>query len=149
MINRIKLQDGKLYESVNGERFRVKWDQKLSRFVCPQSSYVRWDYDGFPSDGNLGSALVREIPELRWVPVGKGYELHELDDNVIYTVKRGHLYRQVTRDEAQRLAPNYKPQEQVLTKRNQLGADIESVRQGNKDFLRITTPSGKVVIVEV
>jgi hypothetical protein len=145
MINRIKLQDGKLYESVNGERFRVKWDQKLSRFVCPQSSYVRWDYDRFPSDGNLGSALVREIPELRWVSINE----EDVTNGMVVTKKRGHWYRQVTRDEAQRLAPNYKQQEQVLTNREQLGAKIESVRQGDKDFLRITTPSGKVVIVEV
>lgn len=145
MINRIKLQDGKLYESVNGARFRVTWDQKLSRFVCPQSSYVRWDSDGFPSDGALGSALVRDIPELRWVSIHE----EDITNGMVVMKKRGHWYRQVTRDEARRLAPNYKQAETVYNKIQQMGAEIESVKEGNKLFLRITTPAGKVVIVEV
>ncbi len=152
MINRIKLQDGKLYESVDGERFRVKWSLKLHRFECLAANQA-WGDDGVPvrasnPDGYIGRYLVREVQEYRWVPV-RGNDTLGLAENEIFRMQRGHIQRRVTRDEARRLAPNYKPQEQVLTKREQLGAAIESVRQGGKDFLRITTPSGKVVIVEV
>lgn len=145
----VKLQDGKIYENMNGDRFRVTWNGSKGCFECRRSSRVGWGRDGLATSGDMWDALVREVPELRWVPMSKVYDLCELDNDVIYTVKRGHLFKQVTRAEAQRMAPNYKPPEQILIKREQLGAKIESVRQGTKDFLRITTPAGKVVIVEV
>lgn len=149
MSNRIKLQDGKLYENVDGERFRVKWDAKLRRFECLAANQA-WGDDGVPvhvsnPNGYVGRYLVREIPELRWVSINE----EDITNGMVVLKERDHWYRRVTRDEARRLAPNYKPQEQILTKREQLGATIESVHQDGKDFLRITTPSGKVVIVEI
>lgn len=143
---RIRLEDGGLYETIDGDRFRVRYNPQTRHFDC-KACNRSWCMDGIPTTGSgyVGWVIAREVPEYRWVSINQD----DLLGGDIFRLHRGHYQKQVTRQEAQRLAPNYQPPEQILTVTNHLDARIESVRQGDRDFLRIITPGGKVHLIEV
>ena len=153
---RIQLQDGKLYESVDGHRFRVTYDRKIHRFAC-KACGKEWLVDGTPTKGHsatayVGNWLVREIPEMRWVSVGMlSFEEHE--SGQIYKTNGKHVFKQVTREQARRMAPNYVPPGVEYTKHASAtlwhGAKSELIERGGKRFIRIVTGQGKTVDIEV
>jgi hypothetical protein len=104
----MELQDGKLYETHDRRRFRVTEDKETGRFVCRRSFYGFWDRNGRAST-IYTDGLVREVEETRWVPAVGFNKSEQLKDGKIYRIYRGHWQEQVSRDEARRRAPNYKP----------------------------------------
>lgn len=153
MGGRITLKDGKLYESVDGERFRVTQVKRTKQFECKQCN-KQWAADGMPVGGshslsNTGSWLVREVPEMRWVPIRVG-GVCDFREGSIYRVHHGHFQKQVTREEAQRSAPNYKAKEQ--TKESKVlwnGAMCDLIERDGKQFMRVTTSQDKTVDIEL
>ena len=148
---RIQLQDGKLYETVDGDRFRVSYNSKTRRFECKQCD-KEWLVDGTPLKGNvshIGSWLVREVPEMRWVSV----YADDLEPSAVYKTKGKHTFKQVTREQAQRMAPNYIPPgaKETAHASTQLwhGAKSELIERDGKRFIRIVTSQGKTVDVEL
>ena len=148
---RIQLQDGKLYETVDGERFRVKEDRAKGHFTC-EACGKAWTRDGMPLKGTqqlayVGSWLVREVPEVRWVSV------HDIDDHGVFKFKGVHSYKQVTREQAQRMAPNYTPpgakERNIASTQLWHGAQSQLVERDGKRFVRIVTSQGKTVDVEL
>jgi len=103
----MELQDGKLYETRDGRRVRVSFVE--GRFVCPRSFRVGWFADGRHMGVDSGDDLVREVEETRWVPACGLDNAERLKAGKIYRIYRGHWQEQVSRDEARRRAPNYKP----------------------------------------
>lgn len=153
---RIQLKDGKLYESVDGSRFRVTYNRKTHRFEC-KSCGKEWLVDGTPSTGHSATAyvghwLVREIPEMRWVTVGV-LGLDYLERGAIYKTKGKHVFKQVTREQARRMAPNYTPPVAKDTTHASAslwhGAKSELIEREGKRFIRVVTGQGKTVEIEV
>jgi len=152
---RIQLKDGKLYESVDGDRFRVTYNRKTNRFECKSCS-KEWLIDGSPADGHgsyyVGHWLVREIPEMRWVTVGV-LGVDDLEQGEIYKTKGKHVFKQVTREQARRMAPNYTPPGAKDTTHASTslwhGAKSELIERGGKRFIRVVTGQGKTVEIEV
>jgi hypothetical protein len=101
----MQLQDGKLYETADGRRFRVKLCVANRYFECPQSYSSSW-IDNGTSYLCAEDNLVRLVEENRWVSVSE--DVIPKEDRV-YRWKRGHLQMRVTREEARRRAPNYTP----------------------------------------
>lgn len=153
---RIQLKDGQLYESVDGNRFRVTYNRKTHRFEC-KSCGKEWLVDGTPTKGHsatayVGNWLVREIPEKRWVSVAV-LGVDDLESGAIYKTKGKHVFKQVTREEARRMAPNYTPpgSKEVAHASTLLwhGAVGRLVEREGKRFIRIVTGQGKTVEIEV
>ena len=152
---RIQLKDGKLYESVDGDRFRVTYNRKTNRFECKSCS-KEWLIDGSPADGHgsyyVGHWLVREIPEMRWVTVGV-LGIDDLEQGEIYKTKGKHVLKQVTREQARRMAPNYTPPGAKDTTHASTslwhGAKSELIERDGKRFIRVVTGQGKTVEIEV
>ena len=153
---RIQLKDSKLYESVDGGRFRVTYNRKTHRFEC-KSCGKEWLVDGTPTKGHSATAyvghwLVREIPEMRWVSV-YACGIDDLEQGALYKTKGKHVFKQVTREQAQRMAPNYTPPgvENTTHASTTLwhGAKSELVERAGKRFIRIVTGQGKTVEIEV
>ena len=152
---RIQLKDGKLYESVDGDRFRVTYNRKTNRFECKSCS-KEWLIDGSPADGHgsyyVGHWLVREIPEMRWVSV-YACGIDDLEQGAIYKTKGKHVFKQVTREQARRMAPNYVPPGVEYTKHASAtlwhGAKSELIERDGKRFIRVVTGQGKTVEIEV
>jgi hypothetical protein len=101
----INLKDGRLYETADGRRFRVK--QKDKMFYCETSFNGYWRADGlaFVSHKRLHQPednLIREVEEMRWVPVMGGdlIRMDKLDDGGLYRRRGQHLQQQITRAEA-------------------------------------------------
>ena len=90
----MKLQDGKLYETADGRRFRVTYNSVLNCFQCPKSFSDSWSTTG--KAYKVGDDLVREIEEFRWVPVSQENMGHP---DGFYRVHRRHLQKQVMRSE--------------------------------------------------
>lgn len=153
---RIQLKDGNLYESVDGDRFRVTYNRKTHRFEC-KACGKEWLVDGTPTEGHsstvyVGNWLVREIPEMRWVTVG-AYGIDDLESGEIYKTKGRHVFKQVTREQARRMAPNYVPPGVEYTKHASAtlwhGAKSELIERDGKRFIRVVTGQGKTVEIEV
>lgn len=106
----MKLQNGKLYETRDGRRFRVTWDKITNIFTCPRSYPYAWEPDGI-STMRFYDNLVREVEEKRWVPIQES----DIWENKIVRKRRGHWQMLVTREEAQRRAPNYRSPDMVAT----------------------------------
>jgi hypothetical protein len=72
----MQLQDGKLYETANGQRFRVT---KLysNYFVCPKSTSIVWDNAGLAT--HVSYDLSKEVDERRWIPI----RLSEINDYLV------------------------------------------------------------------
>lgn len=104
----MKLEDGKLYETSDGRRFRVTHNKPRNWFDCLQSYNGSWAENGHSLNSTLDD-LVRVVEENRWISVSEE-DSHKEDQ--IYRWKRGHLQMQVTRGEAKRRAPNYEPPKQ-------------------------------------
>lgn len=150
---RIQLKEGKLYETVDGDRFRVTYNRKAHRFECKPCG-KEWLVDGTPTKGHsamayIGHWLVREIPEMRWVSVYAA----DLEPGAVYKTKGKHTFKQVTREQAQRMAPNYIPPGAKETARASTtlwhDAKSELIERDGKRFIRITTGQGKTVEIEV
>lgn len=92
----MRLQDGRLYENATGQRFRVR--DAGGYFVCPASAPNHWQANG-EHETNDFFDLVRQVEELRWIPVPR-YYIHEPPDDGIFRCVRGHWQQQVTREQA-------------------------------------------------
>jgi hypothetical protein len=105
---RIRLENGGLYETIDGNRLRLTEVQEGGqvRFVCPKATCIQWCLDGFPSSGKNGDFIARKIEEYRWIPM-HALDTRDLKMGGIYRVHRGHIQLRVTRQEAQALAPNH------------------------------------------
>lgn len=101
----MQLQDGKLYETADGRRFRVTLCAATRYFECPQSYSGSW-IDNGASYLRAEDNLIRLVPENRWISVCQN---DDKEEGRIYRWERGHLQMQVTREEAKRMAPNYNP----------------------------------------
>ena len=153
---RIQLKEGNLYESVDGQRFRVTYNRKTHRFEC-KSCGKEWLVDGTPTKGHsatayVGNWLVREIPEMRWVSV-YACGIDDLEQGAIYKTKGKHVFKQVTREQARRMAPNYTPpgakERNIASTQLWHGAQSQLVERDGKRFVRIVTSQGKTVDVEL
>lgn len=103
----MKLEAGKLYETVDGRRFRVTYNESSRVFECNKSysGYWRADAAAFvehmyrPEDN-----LVREVVEKRWVPINE----YAIEEGMILSKVRGrHWQEYISRDEARRRDPTY------------------------------------------
>lgn len=145
----LNLQDGKLYETRDGRRFRVtKKDDGL--YKC-RSHDSGWFSDGSARNLNYKDYLVKETEQYRWIPVRGNTD--NLKEGETYRYRRGHVQRRVTREEAQRLAPNYKqPQPDPIIKIDTLmvgGAEVQVHTIENRKYIKITTIYGGEVLVAV
>ena len=137
------LQDGRLYQSRAGVRYRVKYDSDLKRFTCRSYSGT-WHVNGVASDIAMHD-LIMEVPESRWIPVATD----TMVPDQLYRYHRGHLQRMVTRGEAQRLAPNHpsKQSKPQMTNPQVANVDLAMVLFENHWYVRITTPSGATALL--
>lgn len=147
---KLRLEDGKLYETLNGDRFRVKYDKRTNSYACEACNRA-WRADGTSIDyeGVVAHYLVREVPEYRWVPV-RVTEARDLKKNEIYRNHYGHIQRRVTRAEAQALAPKPVPVAKVAVALPEISlgkATLELVKQGENMFLRVNQGTLSVDII--
>jgi hypothetical protein len=144
----MQLQDGKLYETRDGRRFRVT--KKGARFDCSSHS-AGWFVDGSSCNLNHNDDLIREVEEYRWIPV-RGNE-EAMEHGKIYRMWRGHVQQRVTREKAQRLAPNYKqtnPAPVVRIDTHKIdGVEVQVHTIENRKYLKITTVYGGEVLIAV
>ena len=143
----MKLENGKLYEARNGQRFRVT-QRADGHFECCSYTSV-WNKEGLTVLD--GYDLIREVEQYRWIPVRGNTD--NLKEGETYRYRRGHVQKQVTRAEAQRLAPNYKqPQPDPIVKIDTLmvgGAEVQVHTIENRKYIKITTIYGGEVLVAV
>jgi hypothetical protein len=104
----LKLRDGGLYETRCGQRARVI--ERGGNFFCPRSFETGWFDDGSSMSLRSDEYLVREIQEMRWVPIRE----EQISESMLVR-RRGdcHWQQLVTRAEARAMQPSYKPQEKA------------------------------------
>ncbi len=144
----MQLQDGKLYETRDGRRFRVT--KKGAKYDCC-SLVGGWFVDGSACNLNYKDNLVDEVKEYRWIPVRGNADA--MEHGKIYRMWRGHVQQRVTRETAQRLAPNYKqtnPAPVVRIDTHKIdGVEVQVHTIENRKYLKIITANGGEVLIAV
>jgi hypothetical protein len=141
-----KLEDGKLYEDLEGRRFRVTYNKSKDVFECPKAYNGFWSVHGYTPHSD--THLVKEVEENRWVPI----HLEDIADGAIVRKTRGHHWQElVSRTEARRRAPNYNKVAKVAQIQHSNRVDIagdkwfcwSSEVENNTTYLTIETSVGK------
>jgi len=95
--------------------------------------------------------LIREAEEYRWIPVRGNADA--MEHGKIYRMWRGHVQQRVTRETAQRLAPNYKqtnPAPVVRIDTHKIdGVEVQVHTIENRKYLKIITANGGEVLIAV
>ena len=97
----MQLQDGKLYETKHGKRYRVSMDGD-GMFAC-RSFGGRWDIHGvaysrvWMNHRYKKPHLIREVDESRWIPLSKGVKSTIANARCM---QDKHLQIRVSREEA-------------------------------------------------
>lgn len=125
----MKLQNGGLYETRNGRRFRVK-ETGPGIFTCKSSFPKAWNSEGKCDNPRSRDNLVRRVDEYRLVPVPR----RDVPNSVTAEfVRQGnHWFEVVSREEAKRRFPGgTKPQYTTVAETQTLQQQASKPKKSN------------------
>ncbi len=151
----MQLQDGGLYETKHGKRFRVTLDAGF--FVC-RSFGGFWYQDGEAAgkvtiDGKYRRPqLVREIDECRWIPASREkWACHPIGQRLRDCHYKHHQIL-VSREEARAIGKE--GHEKAMLKTVAVATTPASIKTAiikynSKSFVEVTMPNGRMVLIEM